>query len=43
MTKGEDEILNAINEVLNEMMADVDENGENAIQRAIKTHMGLTA
>lgn len=43
VTKGEDEILNAINEVLNEMMADVDENGENAIQRAIKTHMGLTA
>ena len=38
VTKGEDEILNAINEVLNEMMADVDENGENAIQRDQDAH-----
>lgn len=43
VTKGETEILNAVNAVLNEMMADVDANGENAIQRAIKAHMGLTA
>ncbi len=43
VTKGETEILNAINEVLEEMLADVDESGENAIQRAIKVHMGLTA
>lgn len=43
VTKGETEILNAVNAVLNEMMADVDANGENGIQRAIKNHMGLTA
>ena len=40
VTKGQDEILNAINEVLDELLKE-DENGENGIDKLIKKHLGI--
>lgn len=40
VTKGNTELLNAINEVLNEMLVD-DANGQNEIEKLIMKHMGL--
>ena len=41
VTKGQDEILNTINEVLNELLNDVDENGLNGIQQLVNYHLGI--
>lgn len=41
VTKGNDELLNAINKVLTELLATVDENGDNAIEQMVMKHMGL--
>ena len=40
VTKGQTEILNAINEVLDELLKE-DENGENGIDKLIKKHLGI--
>lgn len=41
VTKGKDDILKAINEVLDELIADVDSNGENGIDRLVAKHLGV--
>ena len=41
VTKGETEILNAINEVLGELIADVDADGNNGIDRLVMSHLDL--
>lgn len=41
VNKGQTELLAEINKVLNEMIADVDENGDNAVQRLVAQHFGL--
>ncbi len=40
VTKGNDELLNAINEVLNELMVE-DANGESEIEKMVMKHMGM--
>lgn len=40
VTKGQDELLKAINEVLDELLVE-DANGENGIDKLIKKHLGL--
>ncbi|MBQ1222902.1 MAG: amino acid ABC transporter substrate-binding protein, partial [Oscillospiraceae bacterium] len=40
VTKGNDELLNAINEVLDEMLVE-DENGETAVSKLVMKHYGL--
>lgn len=41
VTKGKTEILEAINEVLNSLIQDVDENGNNGIQKLVMKHLGM--
>ena len=41
VTKGETEILDAINEVLGELIADVDADGNNGIDRLVMSHLDL--
>ena len=41
VTKGETEILNAINKVLGELMAEKDESGNNGIQKLVMKHFGV--
>ena len=41
VTKGQDELLNAINEVLDELLV-VDENGESGIDKLVNGHLGVT-
>ncbi len=41
VNKNNTELLNAINTVLAELLADVDANGNNAIERMVMKHMGL--
>lgn len=40
VTKGQDELLNAINEVLNELLVE-DEDGINGVQKLVNQHLGL--
>lgn len=41
VNKGQTEILEAINAVLQEMLDDVDQNGDNAVQRLVAKHFGI--
>ena len=41
VTKGETELLNAINEILNELLSQTDENGNNGVQQLVMKHLGL--
>ena len=41
MTKGKTELLDAINGVLNEMINDVDADGENAIDKLVAQHFNV--
>ena len=41
VTKGNTELLDAINSVLSEMIADVDDKGENAVDRLVAKHFNL--
>ena len=41
VTKGETEILNAINEVLNELLAQKDDQGNNGIQQLVMQHLNI--
>ncbi len=41
VTKGQDELLAVINEVLSELLADVDENGVNGVQKLVNKHLGI--
>ncbi len=41
VTKGQEELLAAINEVLSELLADVDENGVNGVQKLVNKHLGI--
>lgn len=41
VNKGQTELLQNINAVLNEMMADVNEDGDNAIEVLVKQHFGI--
>ena len=41
VTKGKTELLDSINSVLNEMIADVDANGENAIDKLVAKHFNV--
>ncbi len=41
VNKENTELLNAINEVLNELLNDVDANGVNAIEKMVMKHMGM--
>lgn len=41
VTKGKTDILNAINKVLNTLIADVDENGNNGVERLVMQHLGI--
>ncbi len=42
VTKGQTEILDAINEVLNELLAEEDEHGNNGIQQLVMQHLDLS-
>lgn len=41
VTKGQDELLAVINEVLNELLEEKDENGVNGIQKLVNKHLGI--
>ena len=41
VTKGEEELLEAINEVLTELLNEVDEEGINGIQKLVNKHLGI--
>ena len=41
VTKGETEILNAINKVLNALLAETDENGNNGVEQLVMEHLGV--
>lgn len=41
VTKGKNDILDGINKVLNSLLADVDTEGNNGVQRLVKKHLGL--
>ena len=41
VTKGNTELLNAINKVLEDLLATVDENGKNGVQVLVSNHFGL--
>ena len=41
MTKGKTELLDSINSVLNEMINDVDADGENAIDKLVAKHFNV--
>lgn len=41
VNKGQTELLENINAVLNEMMAELNEDGDNAIEALVKQHFGL--
>ena len=41
VTKGQDELLAVINEVLTELLEEKDENGVNGIQKLVNKHLGL--
>lgn len=41
VTKGKTEILNAINEVLNELLATKDANGNNGVEQLVMKHLGV--
>lgn len=43
VTKGQTEILDAINAVLNELLSDKDENGNNGIQQMVMRHLDLAS
>lgn len=43
VTKGKTEILNAINKVLNALLNDVDEHGNNGVEKLVMTHLGIEA
>ena len=43
VTPGQDELLNAINEVLQELIDDVDADGNNGIDRLIMNHLDLAS
>ena len=43
VTPGQTELLEAINAVLNDLINDVDENGDNGIDRLVAKHFGLDA
>lgn len=43
VTKGETEILNAINKVLNQLLSEKDENGNNGVEKLVMAHLGVTA
>ena len=43
VTKGQDELLAAINEVLQDLIDDVDEDGNNGIQRLVMQHLDLAS
>ena len=42
VTKGQTELLEAINEVLNELLEDVDEDGNNGIQQLVMKHLDVS-
>lgn len=42
VTKGQTELLEAINEVLNELLKDVDEDGNNGIQQLVMKHLDVS-
>ncbi len=42
VTKGQEELLSVINEVLTELLEEKDENGVNGIQKLVNKHLGLS-
>jgi polar amino acid transport system substrate-binding protein len=42
VTKGQEDLLAAINEVLTELLEEKDENGVNGIQKLVNKHLGLS-
>ena len=43
VTKGQTELLDAINAVLGELLAQVDENGNNGIQQLVMQHLDVAS